>query len=341
MNNVPYISDEESPVSGFLQYYDCERTVDNYLRAIQQYLLIIWNTDLAYDLQSLDRVACDYLAELKNGRSVISDLMCVGNLYLKRYSPSTVRLHLSTICLWLEDCGIALSHRERQRIFMRVPSVYPMRVEAELTRSMFQKIYGNLRHDGIRVLLLVLLASGMRIGEALALHVGNIVWDESRVAIQIPASVTKTRVARIVYLTSEAAEALKTFLASPERSESETRIFPYSCAVVERYMRDAVDASGYGKKGPLPRQVHWHMTRKWFISRFSLYASKEVAEELAGHAGYLSRSYQRFTRRQILSQFRKAEKYLELFPKSPDSAGISEKLDRNGNIETFIGLQEQ
>ncbi|HJJ54929.1 MAG TPA: hypothetical protein O0X50_02460, partial [Methanocorpusculum sp.] len=79
MNNVPYISDEESPVSGFLQYYDCERTVDNYLRAIQQYLLIIWNTDLAYDLQSLDRVACDYLAELKNGRSVISDLMCVGN----------------------------------------------------------------------------------------------------------------------------------------------------------------------------------------------------------------------------------------------------------------------
>ncbi|HJJ36358.1 MAG TPA: tyrosine-type recombinase/integrase [Methanocorpusculum sp.] len=341
MTENAYIRNEDFPVSGFLQYYDREKTVENYRSAIQRYLLNICPSDLAYDLPSLDRVAREYLEEVKTGRSVVSDLMYVGNVYLRRYAPSTIRLLLTSVCLWLEDCGVALSHRERQRIFMRLPPTYPIRVEAELTRTMFQKIYRNFPYDWLRVLLLMLLASGMRIGEALVLEEGDVDWTESRVSIRIPPQVTKTRVGRVVYLTDEAAEALKSYLAATAGCRKDSRIFPYSCAAAERYMRTAVDAAGYGKKGGRPRLVHWHMTRKWFISRFSLYASKEVAEELAGHVGYLSRSYQRFTRRQILNQYRKAEKYLELFPQTAEPIENSIPHYPNGGIETFIGLQEQ
>lgn len=314
LEETTYISNKEFPVSGFLQVYDREKTVANYRSSIQRYLLMTMNDDLAYDLESLDRVAVAYLDELKEGRSVVNDLMRASCEYLKHYAASTIRLQITSVCLWLEDCGVVLSRRERQRIFMRLPRVPTVRVEAELTRPMFQKIYRNLPYDWLRVLLLVLLGSGMRIGEALALREDDVVWDERRVSIRIPAQLTKTRVGRVVYLTGEAAGALKGYLASPERKRSDGLLFPYSSTVAERYMRIAADAAGYGKKGSRPRQVHWHMTRKWFISRFSLYASKEVAEELAGHIGYLSRSYQRFTRRQVLTQYRKAEKYLELFP---------------------------
>ena len=58
--------------------------------------------------------------------------------------------------------------------------------------------------------------------------------------------------------------------------------------------------------------VHWHMTRKWFISRFSLVASKDVAEHLAGHEGYLSRSYRRYSKKQALKEYQKAEAKLSI-----------------------------
>ena len=58
--------------------------------------------------------------------------------------------------------------------------------------------------------------------------------------------------------------------------------------------------------------VHWHMTRKWFISRFSLAANKDVAEHIAGHEGYLSVSYRRYTKKQIIKEYIKAEKKLSI-----------------------------
>ena len=50
--------------------------------------------------------------------------------------------------------------------------------------------------------------------------------------------------------------------------------------------------------------VHWHMTRKWFLSCFSLAANKDVA----GHEGHLSRSCRRYNKKQNLKQYAKAKK---------------------------------
>ena len=61
-----------------------------------------------------------------------------------------------------------------------------------------------------------------------------------------------------------------------------------------------------------PRSFNWHMTRKWFISRFSLAANKDVAEHIAGHEGYLSVSYRRYTKKQIIKEYIKAEKKLSI-----------------------------
>ena len=52
------------------------------------------------------------------------------------------------------------------------------------------------------------------------------------------------------------------------------------------------------------------MTRKWFISRFPLAANKDVAEHIAGHEGYLTVSYRRYTKKQIIKEYIKAEKKL-------------------------------
>lgn len=302
--------ENSNPVSEFLQFYINKKTRDNYRNAIHKFLATIYPA-VQPDVASLDKAGNTYLSEVRNLRNPALDVLNAGILFTKKYAPATVNLNLCLILTWLEDNNITLKKRERQRIFAQLPRVYSIRQEAELTREMFQNLYCELP-EWTRVMLLVLLASGMRLGETLALEKRDIAWNGERTTISIRAETTKTKMPRTTYLTKEASDALKHYLT--ERKDDNPLIFPYYRESAQYYMRKAADKSGHGKKDGKPRDVHWHMTRKWFISRFSLYASKEVAEELAGHEGYLAKSYQRFTRNQILEQYAIAEQHLTLFP---------------------------
>lgn len=307
----------EKPVTSFLLQYENKRTYRNYQTAIYHYLQLV--SDIEKNKPDhLDSAAAKYLKEVSDGRNLIADLISAGNRFSKTYAPVSTHLMLHSIALWLEECGYTLNRRENKRIFSKLPPAYPMRKEAELARGMFRRIYHNLPSEWTKVLLLVLLGSGMRLGEALALKTDDIFWKHTITEISIPAEITKTKTARTVYLTNEASSSLKNYL--DERKRVSERIFPYSIHAAERAMRIAADRAGYRNQNESQRLVHWHMTRKWFISRFSLYASKEVAELLAGHEGYLGRSYCRFTRQQILTQVRKAEPYLSLFPAKAETA---------------------
>jgi predicted nucleic acid-binding Zn-ribbon protein len=54
--------------------------------------------------------------------------------------------------------------------------------------------------------------------------------------------------------------------------------------------------------------------------------SKEIAEMLAGHAGYLTGSYRRYTKKQLAEQYLKGERML-LIHGDPDIGEIREQLD--------------
>ncbi len=303
------LSISKCTVSQYLEFYENKKTKMNYQNAVQLFFSTLYS-GVSSETEILDYLASDYLDKVGNGRNPLTDLRIAANIFKNRYSPLTTHLNLTLICAWMEFCGIFLQKRDRQRIFSTLPPARPSRKEAELTRSLFKKIHAELP-ENMGVLLLVLLGSGMRIGEALSLQISDLDFKLKRTAIHIRAETTKTKTARTVYLTDEAAKALKEYLS--KRTDFDNHVFPFSQALAQYYFRKATDKIGYGKKGNSPRLIHWHMTRKWFISRFSLYASKEVAEELAGHEGYLSQSYQRYTRKQILFQFKRADKYLSLF----------------------------
>ena len=313
MNEVYNIHEPsaERKVSTFLQYYDNDKTRRNYRDAIYKFLSHVSSVD-ANTPEGLDAAAFAYLKETASGRPVINDLYAAAGNFSRQYAPATANLYIRLVCTWLNDCGIALTQRDRQRVFNKIPPVESVRREAELTRSLFRAVYDRLTTEWSRVLLLVMLGSGLRLSEALALRTSYISWKKTYTEVYLPASDTKTKRSRVVYLTTEASLALKSYLER-RRTQSEF-LFPYTCAAAERQMRFAADSLSSGKGRARIRAVHWHMTRKWFISRFSLYASRSVAEKLAGHEGYLTRSYHRFTKRQILGQFKKAERYLSILP---------------------------
>ena len=302
----------EKPVTTALQYCLNEKTKANYRNAIYLFLATVY-PETKPDTATLDTIGAKYLEEIRHLlRNPVLDLINAAQTYLAKYAPATTHLNLHLAITWFEDNNLTLKKRDRRKIFRQLPPNRSIRKENELTPELFQEIYHELP-DWAQVMLLILLATGMRLGEILALKNTDIDWNKQRPQITIRPETTKTKTARTTYLTKEAAAALQTYLAA--RQKDTTLILPYKQTQAELYMRQAADKTGHKKPDTRLREVHWHMTRKWFITRFSLYANKEIAEQLAGHEGYLAKSYNRFTEEQILEQYITAEKYLTLFPK--------------------------
>lgn len=293
----------------FLTLYPNKKTQANYQLALKHYFQI--TTEETINNKTLSIAGDRYIEELISGnRNYYIDCKTYGKKLREDYSPTTANLYLRCICLWLEECGFPLTKRERQRLTAQLPPPKPNKCEIELKRKTLRTIHNALpKHMG--TLLLVLLASGMRLGETLQLKKSNLRWEEERTEISIPAEITKTKTARTTYLTEEAAEALLDYLRT--RTDSDERLFPFSAESAQYHLRKTAKQLGLNteSKGRTPA-VHWHITRKWFISRFSLAANKDVAEHIAGHEGYLSVSYRRYTKKQILKEYIKAEKKLSI-----------------------------
>ena len=342
-----------APYSAFLQLYNNRKTRENYASALQKYLKFV-NPRAANlkdtkkpDEKTCNQIAENYLKELNEGRKTAHDLIGFTNSLTNTHAASTVKITIQTVILWLEDNEIPINRQTKKRIARIIPKTSSARHETELSRKLFRNIHAQLTKEWTKTLLILLISTGMRLGEALSLKESDIIKTKTRTKLHIRKETTKTKTERTVYLTKEAAETLEHYLTERKKETANTTekerekdrkknagkeeyIFPYTKAAAERQMRCAADKAGYGKTGNRPRTVHWHMTRKYFITQVTLHANKDIAETLAGHEGYLSKSYRRFTARQILTGFKKAEKYLTLFPEG-DKEDICRMAVERGN----------
>ena len=313
----------EKPVTNFLNSYPNKKTQENYRISITHFLHAVCSPSRSGRFREPDILALRYFKELEEGnRTCINDLRNYAVLLCKKYAPTTANLYLSLTVSWLDENRHHLTRRERFRIFALLPPAYPQEENVEIKRRTFRQVYCNLP-DEASVLFLVLTASGMRLGEALRLKRSDIDWGEELTEIKIPAEITKTKTSRRTYLTEEASFALLNYLR--ERRDTDERLFCISYHQAQRFMRNTSDLLGFTKVvNGRTRRIHWHMTRKWFISRFSLAANKDVAEHIAGHEGYLSKSYRRYSKKQIMKEYRKAEQKLSIHTFSTGYAVFSE-----------------
>ena len=301
----------KKPVTDFLKNYPNKKTRANYRIAITHYLHSVCTASRNGKFSPADILAERYLQALNTKqRNHYADLKEYAHILNKKYAPTTTHLYLSLTMFWLDENGYPTNRKERGRITSQLPPAHPRERDLELKRKTFRTLYHNFPED-IAVLLLVLLASGMRLGEALALKRDNVNWSKGRTEIYLPAAICKTKTARRTYLTEEASYALLEYLRS--RRDYDERLFLITYDRAQQRMRETSIRLGLSKTIDGRRcVVHWHMTRKWFISRFALAANKEIAEHLAGHEGYLTRSYRRYSKKQLLKEYAKAEKKLSI-----------------------------
>ena len=104
-----------------------------------------------------------------------------------------------------------------RKLRIKLPQSLPRAIEPQAVRQMLSAI----DHVRERAIVLVLLRTGMRIGELLDTQLSDVDLIEQKIEIM---EARKTRVGRVVYLSEDACAALRQWLA--QRSEPSVYLFP-------------------------------------------------------------------------------------------------------------------
>lgn len=129
--------------------------------------------------------------------------------------PLSVRGRLHSIYAFLRyllDRGVVPAEVLARRIRIKLPELLPRAMEVEDVK----RLLGVLHKVRDRAMILVLLRTGMRIGELLRTRVSDVQLDERKIQLVVG---EKNRMGRVVYLSADACQALKVWMRSrdPER----------------------------------------------------------------------------------------------------------------------------
>lgn len=165
-----------------------------------------------------------------------------------------------------------------------------------------------------RALYYVLVSSGMRIGEALALTPKDFHFDENPVRITLDAEITKTKESRETYISSEAAEKIAILIESKPKDRkflTDVDDIPKAVRTEDQYFDDLRKRLGLIEKYKYSNRntVNIHGFRSYFHTAATHVYDSAYANALDGHGAYL-KTYYSLTPKQRAEKYRKLEPYL-------------------------------
>lgn len=164
-----------------------------------------------------------------------------------------------------------------RKIRIKLPEALPRAI----TPEDLQRLLGSIESDRDRALILLLLRTGMRIGELLGVQVSDISFAERKIMIYVG---EKNFQGRAVYYSEDAEQALKKWLKI--RPRDSTSLFPgksiggsISYVTAWKAMRDILDRAGLSDKG-----YSLHSLRHTFgTDMLNAGMRLEVLQQLLGH----------------------------------------------------------
>jgi integrase len=227
---------------------------------------------LAFILRTALEVAeCSSLAEFlefcrKNNDQLRIVFQRIINKLNERYAPKTVSFYMYLLFNFLDFHNIDIEKAKRK---LKMPRG-TVRVDRLPTLAEVQKLILASRSPRMRLLIQLLLQTGMRVSEALSLRVADIDFDAK--VIRIRGAATKTKRAREVPLIPELEAAIKEYLdrrkvdsvwlfpnlRDPSQPVSREKMMRNFFNLLQRYHLAPRDPSGRGY------QIHFHVFRKWY-----------------------------------------------------------------------------
>ena len=254
-------------------------------------------------------------------------------LFLDRsnYGSKSIQLRLAATKGYLRHLGIKI-YSEDLKQMVRVPKIVRHR-EKPLTKEIIQRVLRNVSPK-LQTAILVLISSGMRIGELVQLQLSDIDFTTTPTTVSIRAETTKTRESRETFLTAEATDSFKDYLRryfewQEESSNShlknrtlfgsttrrKSNFKPKGSALfASRNLLMRTLANALRKIPELDENnengrkvIHFHALRKFFRTTAGNVCGRDFAEALIGHRFYMDTYYQ-------LSTEKRREMYLEAEP---------------------------
>ena len=212
-----------------------------------------------------------------------------------------------------------------------------------ITKDIIVRLLRN-SNSRLQTVILIAVASGMRIGEIVQLRTSDFDFNSNPVKIRVRAEIAKGKQARETFLSSEASLALLDYLKRTfgwDKNNNQDRLvfvksnntkpnvdsirssLIYSLKIACEDIEDLAKRNENGR-----RAIHFHAFREYFFSVMSNSSGVSFAHALMGHSDYLDTYY-------VLSNERKAQLYRNAEPELTivDHAEIERKLEENKDLQ--------
>jgi predicted metal-dependent hydrolase/integrase len=266
-----------------------------YMFAFKKFFRYIYGQDAGTDFENL---AEKYLTETRDYKK---DL--IGFIGSLREKPVfSVKSYFGAVIGFLQYNDVEFKQSHMIQIRAGLPKGNRAKTcETELTKEILQSLFAQTTIHS-RALYLTLLSSGARIGEILSLELSDLDLTKDPVEIEIRGEYTKTSQRRRVFISQEAAQAIKEWLKVRETylkrrglrelsavhnrpknrinlEQYRNRIFPFTYRNAKSMFRHMIDKSGFGRvyndkyevvedknldRTTMRARIHPHMFRKYF-----------------------------------------------------------------------------
>jgi integrase/recombinase XerD len=250
----------EQPVRDFLEFQS-----RSFMREKMYYHLAkVLRT--ALDVSGCGTVA-EFLQRARNDNNLHVVLQHVVNRLAEKYAPGSVMVYMSLLARFLEFHDVDVS-RARKKV--RMPKKGTVRVDRVPTLGEVQRLILGSKSARMRLLIQLLLQTGMRLNEALQLRVEHIDFDAK--VIRLPGAITKTGKPREVPLIPELEDAIRNYMR--QRKDGSPWLFPnekdpskpWTRAKAREGLHRLLKVLGLDSRDPSGKgyQIHFHVFRKWY-----------------------------------------------------------------------------
>lgn len=248
------------------------------------------------------------------------------------YKPRSIRAYLSGVKGYLRYLGVRINTDDFRQI-VKTPKAMTNHEKA-LTKEILIRLL-RICHQKLQTSILVIVSSGLRIGELVQLRLDDVDFTSTPTKIRVRAETTKTRQGRETFISVEATKALKDYLVryfdwneKGDNSHMHQKPIFGRTSKGDTYDNQKISGNRWASELSLQQSlrthvdkipelniknendrslIHWHSFRKYFRTTVGNEVNRDFAEALMGHDFYMSTYYN-------LSEEKKRELYLKAEP---------------------------
>lgn len=331
-----------SRIAPFLEQYSKSSTRSGYRVGVSAFLSFIYQfTCKGKRVSDEEKEQFEILADryFIEGRNHEADLIGFSNYCEKHFAPTTSTYYITAVKEFFIFNKVELSRRQERNLKNKIARGGPISEEENLTREMIRQLL-NACDLKLKTLIMFMLTSGVRLGEAVTLTLNDIKIDPNGeyAIVSIKGrrkggEGTKNVHSRTTFINREAVELLNQWISVREKyisyiigrsrgrfavktPKNDNRIFPIGKNSAENVMRSALKRAGLYKVDPDTGRttIHYHLFRKYFVSQMTVAEIPgKYVEFFVGHLDELDRAYNKQAVDKLLEVYLRGEPHLRIF----------------------------